>query len=130
MSEFGEPWTVHRCSYCEPDRACGFNGENLDHSYDECHHPLDLETAERLAACLNALANVPNPAGVPGLIETVKQILHACVQAQAQGWEDHSNFTQTLATALEACYIDQPPAASGSDISEPARPAPGGQPGG
>lgn len=43
-------WKVYRCSYCEEGHACNFDGEqSLDHSYDECHHPLDLNEAEFIA---------------------------------------------------------------------------------
>ena len=56
---------VYRCRFCieeNTDRACGFNDCSLDQSYDECHHPLDLKTAQRISACYNALAGVQDPA--------------------------------------------------------------------
>jgi hypothetical protein len=35
--------------------ACGFNGESLSDSREECGHPLgDIEYAKRIAACVNA----------------------------------------------------------------------------
>ena len=70
MSHSPLPWTAYRCPSCyEPDRACGFNGETLDGSYEECHHVLSLEEAhlivravnchdELLVACEVTLANL------------------------------------------------------------------------
>lgn len=48
-----EPITVYRCSYADPDEACGFDGQTCDLSHDECHHPFSLEEAERFVACWN-----------------------------------------------------------------------------
>lgn len=50
------PWTIYRCSYCEEGRACGFNGEALDHSMEECHHPLTMEEAEYIVRACNVMA--------------------------------------------------------------------------
>jgi len=47
------PIEVYRCSYCEKDSACGFDGEGYDLSYDECGHPFSLDEANRFAACWN-----------------------------------------------------------------------------
>lgn len=47
------PWTVYRCSYCDPESACGFNGRTLDCSHDECHHPLSLDEAELICKAVN-----------------------------------------------------------------------------
>lgn len=43
---------IYRCSYCPPDRACGLD-EKFDHSYDECHHPLDIEQAKQICLAVN-----------------------------------------------------------------------------
>lgn len=51
-----EPTTVYRCSYCEPDEACGLDGRSFDCSHDECHHPLSLEEAEFMAEAFNVYA--------------------------------------------------------------------------
>jgi len=54
--------TVYQCSDCEKyakDRACGFNGECLDWSNDECHHPLYLDEARRMAAAWNFTRLMP-----------------------------------------------------------------------
>ena len=56
LSEAGaeEDWTVYQCDFCTKESACGFNGESLDCSRDECHHPMLLVDANLLAALHNA----------------------------------------------------------------------------
>ena len=70
----------------------------------------DDDVLDRGVACVNALAGIPSPSGIPGLIAAVTKILQACHEAKAHGWEDHTNFTQTLETAMEGCYLTPPPA--------------------
>ena len=64
------PWTVYQCA-CMHDGerlewACGYiEGDSLDHSYDECHHPLPIGDAEFIAAAREA---------VPALIAEVERL--------------------------------------------------------
>ena len=71
------------------------------------HDGIDEEKLQRAAALMKACDGL-NPAGIPGLIKAVQRIVLAGMEAKANGWEDHTNFTQTLETALEACYDDEP----------------------
>ena len=112
MSQYGEPWA-------EPRRDPGWRAQV---SMDWYTWPitnskgtavigapgLDPVIAGRICDCVNACAGF-NPAGIPKLIEAVGKIVQACHEAKAHGWEDHTNFTQTLETALEACYLTPPP---------------------
>jgi hypothetical protein len=54
-----ETLTVYQCQSCPEGEACGFDGETYDQSYDECHHPMDLGFAQRLADCFNTCAGTP-----------------------------------------------------------------------
>jgi hypothetical protein len=52
---------VYRCPFdvrAEPDRACGFNGESLDASYDECHHVLSAADARAIVLLRNSAASL------------------------------------------------------------------------
>lgn len=51
------PWTVFQCSFAKQEditSACGFNGETLDMSHDECHHPLSLANAAFIVRAVNS----------------------------------------------------------------------------
>lgn len=53
------PWTTYRCQFAdeigEPEQvACGFNGESLDGSYDECHHTLSMADAVFIVRAVNS----------------------------------------------------------------------------
>ena len=58
MSYKIEPLVVFQCDYCDDLSACGFNGIMYDESSDECHHPLLLEDARRIAASWNFCLNM------------------------------------------------------------------------
>lgn len=52
------PWTIYRCQFADElgapgEVACGFNGESLDMSRDECHHPLTMADAELVIKAVN-----------------------------------------------------------------------------
>ena len=113
MSQYGEPWLEPRR---DPGWRAQFSMDNymwpvVDSKGTQiiAAHGLNPVIAGRLCQCVNALAGITSPAGIPKLIEAVGKIVQACHEAKAHGWEDHTNFTQTLETALEACYLTPPP---------------------
>lgn len=48
LSKIDTNMSVYRCAhYMDEDEACGiYEGQSLDYSYDECHHPLSRDLAE------------------------------------------------------------------------------------
>ena len=137
MSQYGEPWVLSEqrgSGDMEPEltphNADGNPIVDMFVGYEESEAPR-ISHAHRIVACVNACRDMDddlvrdidppkltafvkavgtlNPAGIPKLIEAVTKILQACHEAKSHGWEDHTNFTQTLETALEACYLTPPP---------------------
>ena len=113
MTTYGEPWRIEErtnSDYEKYDQIIDATGGDVTGAgtcggdcYDCGAYPCNSHEP-RIVACVNALAGIPSPAGIPGLIAAVTKILQACHEAKAHGWEDHTNFTQTLETALEGCY--------------------------
>ena len=119
MSQYGEPWSLldHGGAGAKYSLQDASGGELLAAEEWFSKEP-EAETiarvakvgyADRIVACVNACAGITSPAGIPKLIEAVTKILQACHEAKAHGWEDHTNFTQTLEAALEGCYLTPPP---------------------
>ena len=118
MSKYGEPWSLldHGGAGAKYSLQDASGGELLAAEEWFSKEP-EAETiarvakvgyADRIVACVNACAGIPSPSGIPGLIAAVGKIVQAGIEAKSHGWEDHTNFTQTLETAMEACYLTPP----------------------
>lgn len=83
LSKIDRNMKVYQCSsyLMEKDEACGiYDGQSLDCSHDECHHPLSLDLAEYI---------VNTPADIQYLLtkleqarETLQQIKYEYEQSQ------------------------------------------------
>lgn len=134
MNKYGEPWSLmdqQGSGDMEPELtphdASGNPIVDTFIGHDESEAPRIAHSA-RIVSCVNACREMDddlvmeldpskltafvkvlgtlNPAGIQELLKAVHRIVLAAQEAKDRGWEDHTNFTQTLEAALEACYKD------------------------
>lgn len=101
MSKYGEPWSDGTNREIKTVPVLCPEG-----IYDRDGTPvgsISLFRIDRVLECVNAMQDL-NPAGITKLLELVTKVVRAGAEAKAQGWEDHTNFIQTLEDALAACY--------------------------
>ncbi len=78
MSKFGEPWAR------ENSRPHVSHSRDMIYKADStrvCDTRNDTETAKRIVACVNALANVPHPERIGALLEAAGR-----VEAEYEGY--------------------------------------------
>lgn len=74
---------VFRCPTCyDEEWACGFHGESYDKHPYECTHPIPIDEARRIVACVNACAGIPT--------ETLESIPHILLALEANDAEEQS----------------------------------------
>ena len=87
MGDYGEPWQLKIMRDDEGDRCCCIvdaHGNVL--ASEAC--PFDEREYERIIACVNALASVPRPDGVPALVDLARRIVLDASTHDTTEWGD------------------------------------------
>jgi|SRR3972149_4593777 len=104
-----KPWRMNGHGWLEPN-IVDADGEVISgfDSYDVYILP-DSEDCARIVSCVNALAGVPRPEGIPALIAAAKGILGP-IKAKAEvgielTWEERA-AKEFLSNALVSCGLE------------------------
>lgn len=81
MSKYLEPWWIETSGTGPTDfrEVCAEVAEDEVVTIARMV-PFQKDISERLVACVNALAGIPNPEAIPRLIEAAKDFVAACTE--------------------------------------------------